>query len=366
MNRRELEKEGVDLKLIFLLLLKKIPAVIISSLAGALLCGGLYGIWHSQALGNRNYEARSQYYITFEEIEDENFFAFYYNGYTWNDLLHSDPILGYAMTLLPEGYDRSYVDDCVKAEILSDVRVLTTTVTAPSAEEVVLFQNAVEQAVVHYAGIGEKLERIEVILSKEPGLEDVANHLLRAAATGAAGAALLAVLLLLFNIAVADAVYLPQEFEERFDIPCAGVDCGFLRAELAANEAQLCGGSNSQGSNSQGSNSKGSSQGEDRSGDRVGGEYPIVDMQRLLDGDESVFHEIRERGGVILSFPQGKANGKRLARAIHNLKLQDCRIVCARITDADERLLQWYYGLSRRRGRCSEKGNDASSAGDRG
>lgn len=332
-----------------------------------MLCGGLYGIWHSRALGNRNYEARSQYYITFEEIEDENFFAFYYNGYTWNDLLSSDPILGYAMTLLPEGYDRSYVDDCVKAEILSDVRVLTTTVTAPSAEEVVLFQDAIEQAVVHYTGVGEKLERIEVILSRAPELEDVANHMLRAAAVGAAGAALLAVLLLLFVIAIEDAVYLPQEFEERFGIPCAGVDCGFLRAELAANEAQLCGGSNSQGSNSQGSNSQGSSsQGEDRSGNRVGGEYPVVGMQRLLDGDESVFHEIRERGGVIFSFPQGKANGKRLARAIHNLKLQDCRIVCARITDADERLLKRYYGLSRRRGRCSEKGNDASSAGDRG
>lgn len=364
MNRRELEKEGVDLKLIFLLLFKKIPVVIISSLIGALLCGGLYGIWHSRALGNRNYEARSQYYITFEEIEDENFFAFYYNGYTWNDLLHSDPILGYAMTLLPERYDRSYVDDCVKAEILSDVRVLTTTVTAPSAEEVVLFQDAVEQAVVHYAGVGEKLERIEVILSKEPGLENVANHMLRAAAVGAAGAALLAVLLLLFYIAVADAVYLPQEFEERFGIPCAGVDCGFLRAELAANEAQLCGGSRS--SNNQDSSSQRGSQSEDRSGNRIGGEYPVLDMQRLLDGDEGVFHEIRERGGVILSFPQGKANGKLLARAIHNLKLQDCRIVCARITDADERLLKRYYGPSRRRGRCSKKGNDASSAGDRG
>lgn len=342
MNRRELEREGVDLKLIFLLLLKKITYVIVSSLAGALLCGSLYGIWHSRALGNRNYEARSKYYITFEEIEDENFFAFSYNGYTWNDLLSSDPILGYAMTLLPEGYDRSYVDDCVKAEILSDVRVLTTTVTAPSAEEVVLFQDAIEQAVVHYTGVGEKLERIEVILSRAPELEDVANHMLRAAAVGAAGAALLAVLLVLFVIAIEDAVYLPQEFEERFGIPCAGVDCGFLRAELAANEVLLCG------------------------GNRVGGEYPVVGMQRLLDGDESVFHEIRERGGVILSFPQGKANGKRLARAIHNLKLQDCRIVCARITDADERLLKRYYGPSRRRGRCSKKGNDASSAGDRG
>ncbi len=207
MDQRELEREGVDLKLVLLLLLKKIPIVIISTLAGAFLCGALYGVWHSRALGRREYEARSQYYITFEEIEDKTFFDFYYNGYTWDELLSSDLILGYAMELLPEGYERSYVDDCVKAEILSDVRVLTTTVRAKEAEEVRLLQRAIEQAVIHFAEDGEKLDHIEVIRSGEAVLEEVADHMLRAAVTGAAGFALAAILVLLLLFAVQDAVY---------------------------------------------------------------------------------------------------------------------------------------------------------------
>lgn len=319
MNQRELEREGVDLKLVLLLLLKKIPIVIISALAGALLCGALYGIWHSRALGRREYEARSQYYITFEEIEDKTFFDYYYNGYTWNDLLSSDLILGYAMDLLPEGYERSYVDDCVEAEILSDVRVLTTTVKAKEAEEVRLLQRVIEQAVIHYAEDGEKLDRIEVIRSEEAVLEEVADHMLRAAATGAAGFALAATLVLLLLFAVQDAVYLPQELEDRFGVPCAGIECKDqkLHGELAQNEERLC-------------------------GDRT---YPVLSMQELLDADRKVYDDIREKGGVILTVPQGRANSKRLPRVLHNLKLQGCPVVYAKITEADERLVRLYYSL---------------------
>ncbi len=317
MDQRELEREGVDLKLVLLLLLKKIPIVIISTLAGAFLCGALYGVWHSRALGRREYEARSQYYITFEEIEDKTFFDFYYNGYTWDELLSSDLILGYAMELLPEGYERSYVDDCVKAEILSDVRVLTTTVRAKEAEEVRLLQRAIEQAVIHFAEDGEKLDHIEVIRSGEAVLEEVADHMLRAAVTGAAGFALAAILVLLLLFAVQDAVYLPQELEERFGIPCAGIECKDqkLSRELAQNEERLCGGRT----------------------------YPVWSMQELLGADRKVYDDIREKGGAILTVPQGRADSKRLSRVLHNLKLQDCPVIYAKITGADERLLRLYY-----------------------
>ncbi len=339
MNRRELAEEGVDLKLVFLLLLKKIPTVIVTALAGALLCGALYGIWHSRALGRREYEARSQYYITFEEIEDKSFFDYCYNGYTWNDLLSSDLILGYAMALLPEGWDREEVDACVEAEILSDVRVLTTTVSAESEEKARLIQQAVEQAVVHYAQDGEKLERIEVIRSQEPKLEELADHMLRAAATGAVGFAAAAVLLILFFIALEDAVYLPQQFEERFGIPCAGADCGAFRAELAENEKRLCGGE----------------------------AYPVYEMEALLEADASVFESIRESGGVILAFPQGKPNGKRLSRALHNLRLQGCTIVCAKMTAADDLLLRRYYGRRKKgAGTPGSEGKDAGTPGSEG
>lgn len=341
MNQRELEREGIDLKLVLLLLLKKISVVIAAALAGALLCGALYGVWHSRAAGRRLYEAVSQYYITFEEIEDKTFFDYYYNGYTWNDLLSSDLILGYAMELLPEGYDRGYVDDCVEAEILSDVRVLTTTVKAKDEAEVRLLQQAIEQAVVHYAEDGEKLAGIEVIRSEEPVLEEISNHMLRAALTGAAGAALTAVLVILLVIAAQDAVYLPEEMEKRFGIRCAGVECKVreLQRCLAQNEEWLCGGA----------------------------VYPVLTMQEVLDAGPEVFARIRDagsgssckdedggirgQGGVILAVPQGRPNSKRLSAALHQLEIQDCRLVYAKITDADERLLRWYYGHSGKKGK---------------
>lgn len=341
MNQRELEQEGIDLKLVLLLLFKKISVVIAAAFAGALLCGAIYGVWHSRAAGHRLYEARSQYYITFEEIEDKTFFDYYYNGYTWNDLLSSDLILGYAMELLPEGYDRSYVDDCVEADILSDVRVLTTTVMAKDEAETRLLQQVLEQAVVHYAEDGEKLAGIEVIRSEAPVLEKISNHMLRAALTGAAGAALAAVLVILLLIAAQDAVYLPEEMEKRFGIRCAGIECGEreLQRRLAQNEEWLCGGA----------------------------VYPVLTMQEVLDAGPEVFARIRDagsgssckdeggaicgRGGVILAVPQGKPNSKRLSEALHQLEIQDCRLVYAKITDADERLLRWYYGRSRRNGK---------------
>lgn len=320
MNQRELERESVDLRLVLLLLLKKISIVIVSALAGALLCGGLYVIWHAGALKSRAYEARSQYYITFEEIEDKTFFDYYYNGYTWNDLLSSDLILGYAMELLPEGYDRHYVDDCVEADILSDVRVLTTTVKAKDADEARLFQQAVEQAVVHYAADGEKLERIEVIRSEDPVLEEIADHMLRAAATGAVGFALTAVFVILASIAVQDAVYLPGEIEKRFGIPCAGIECGKLEGELRRNEERLC----------------------------RGKEYPILSLTELLDADNALYERIRDAGGVILMVPQGRANSGRLSRVLHDLTIQECPVIYAKITEADERLVGCYYGLGKK------------------
>lgn len=320
MNQRELEREGVDLKLVLLLLLKKISIVIISALAGALLCGALYGVWHSRALGRRAYEARSQYYITFEEIEDKTFFDYYYNGYTWNDLLSSDMILGFAMELLPAGYDRGYVDDCVEAEILSDVRVLTTTVKAKDADEAALLQRAIEQAVVHYAEDGEKLARIEVIRSEEPALEELADHMLRAAATGAFGFALAAVLVILMFLAVQDAVYLPEELERRFGILCAGMECQKLHKELLYNEERLC----------------------------RGKEYPVLSLSELWDADRKLYDSIRDQGGVIVAVPQGGINSKRLSRVLHNLAVQECPVVYAKLTQVDEWLVGCYYGLGKK------------------
>ncbi len=349
MNHRELEKEGVDLKLVLLLLLKKISHVIIAALAGAVICGGIYAVWHGVLMGKRQYEAQSKYYITFEETMEKSYLDYYYNGYTWNDLLSSDPILGYAMTLLPEGYDRSYVDDCVEAEILSDVRVLTTTVKADTPEEVVLIQEVLEEAVEHYGTVGDKLEQIKVIRSDEPQLEELTNSVVRAAVTGAVAFAVLTVLCLLFRIAVQDAVYLPEEFTARYAIPVAGLR---LRGQTENGETRTA--QSESGAEQADAVKKKYAALQERLSKELTENishltkeksYSTVSMQEVTDASEEIFATWRGQDGVILEFPQGEVNSKKLAHAMQRLELQDCPVIGAVMTDADPTFVSRYYGF---------------------
>lgn len=323
MNQRELSKEGVDLKLTFLLLLRKIAYIVIAALAGALICGGIYALWHGNVMKHRKYTAASKYYITFEKIEDESFFDFYYNGATWDELLSTDAILGYAMTLLPDTYDRSYVDSCIEAWLYADVRVLTTVVTAKDLQETELFQDAIEQAVVHFAADGEKLDAIEIIQSDEPSPEEIADNVLRAALTGAVGFAVMMLLLLLLVLAIQDAIYLPEQFTRRYpEIPIAGIRFpepagSTYQKELEANLSYLTGGC----------------------------AYPEISMTELLPGDQKVYDKIQKAGGVILEFPQGKENSKKLNHVLQNLALRNCRVICTVMTGRLYKLTKCYYRI---------------------
>ena len=345
MNRRELEKEGVDLKLVFLLLLKKIPCVIVSALIGLILFSTVYGIWHYELSAHPRYQAESKYYIVFEETIEKNYLDYYYNGYTWNDLLSSDPILGYAMTLLPDGYDRTYVDDCVEATILSDVRVLTTTVKADTPEEVTLIKEALEKAVVHFGTEGEKLEQIIVIRSDEPELEKVTNEIVRVALIGAVAFAVLSILVLLVWIAVQDAVYLPEEFMDRYRIPVAGIELHLRRQKNdggkseknVANSRKLPGWERLEEQLLQ-----------DKEQNLTyltdGKEYITASMEELLTYSASDYEKVRSCDGILLRFPQGSANSKKLSHVIKTLEIQKCVVLCAVMTDADPFLIKQYYG----------------------
>ena len=331
MNHRELGKEGVDLKLVLLLLLKKISRVIAAALVGAVVGGGIYAVWHGVLADKRQYEAQSKYYITFEETMEKSYLDYYYNGYTWNDLLSSDPILGYAMTLLPDGYDRSYVDDCVEAEILSDVRVLTTTVRANTPEEVLLVREALEEAVIHYGTVGDKLDEITLIRSDAPRLETIKNSIVRAAVTGAVAFAVLMVLALLFGIAVQDAIYLPEEFTARYAIPVAGMrmcEQAVGAKKYAALQERLLKELN-----------------DNLTYLAKEKDYATVSMQEAEVAAGEIFATWREKGGVILEFPQGTKNSKKLTHVLERLKLQECPVIGAVMTDADPALVSRYYGF---------------------
>ena len=96
MTEREWRDRGADLKLMSLLLIKRIRIVILGTVLGAAICGGIYFLCHVVYAPAREYEAVSKLYLTFAADDDGDAYQ-YYNGYTWNDLMGTEPILDYAM-----------------------------------------------------------------------------------------------------------------------------------------------------------------------------------------------------------------------------------------------------------------------------
>lgn len=335
MNQEEMEKESVDLKLIWTLIVRSIPVLIAAMAVAAFISCAVYSIYYHYQKAGRRYEAVSKYYITFSESMDKSYLDYYYNGYTWGDLVSSDPILGYAMQILPDGYDRRTVDGLIETEILSDVRLLTTTVRAKEPELVTEIQAALEEAVVRYGGIGENLEKIEVIRSDDPILETIPDHRWKFVLIWSVLAFVFALFGELAGIAVRGVIYLPGQVSRRYGIPAAGVR--LKKKALKPGQSEKMSGRYTEY--------------EDQCNQELtqnlnyltkGKEYPTVVVNYPGGYTEKEFARFREAGGVIIEFPQSKTSYRDMDKLTDTLKIQDCPVICAVMTQGDRSLLSRY------------------------
>lgn len=124
---------GLDMKKLALCFIRKIWIVLAAAAVGAVLGGLIYTAVRTVPESEREYQAMSKVYLDFAPDETGEVYQ-EYNGYTWNDLMATDPILDVTMRYLPEGYTREEVMAATEAEILSDLRLLTITVTTYSPE----------------------------------------------------------------------------------------------------------------------------------------------------------------------------------------------------------------------------------------
>ena len=114
-KNEEYLNRGMDLKRLTLYLQKSIWLAIMLAILGAV-CGGIvYQVARSMKMPVE-FVAVSKLYISFGHDENGEVYQ-YYNGYTWNDLLDTDPIMDLVMEKLP-GYERDAVGEATTAEIL--------------------------------------------------------------------------------------------------------------------------------------------------------------------------------------------------------------------------------------------------------
>ncbi len=309
---------GMDMKKLALVFLKKIWLVLLAAAAGAALGAAIYEVSHIVPESEREYRAVSKIYLDFAPDETGEIYQAY-NGYTWNDLLATDPILDVTMSHLPAGYTRQEVAAATKAEILSDLRLLTVTVTTHDKESCDAIIRAVGQSLTERGDTAKEFHKIEVIQTTESSLVTADSRTVQAVLVGAAVCTVLMLLGMMFYYVLDDRILVASDLRQVTDAPFIG----YVNAPGALGQAWeddlTCL--------------------KEREGDIV-----------LLDAvqDQEITNEQWERlcasDGVIVAAACGRVHAAYLGYILDRLAFRGCRLAGTAISGADEGFLRRYYG----------------------
>lgn len=363
---------GMDLKRLMLYLQKRIWLVVVLAIFGATCGGVIYQVLRSVKMPVE-YEAVSKLYISFGHDERGEVYQ-YYNGYTWNDLLDTDPILDFVMQDLP-GYERDAVREATTAEILSDIRLLTVRVRGEDEKFVREVMSALESGLREYARDSEELDQIKAIRSGVPERVYWDDRTMSACVTGAVLLGVLSLLVIGFIYALDESIYVQEDIEKKYNCRALGILTRNQKGlqpyarELRANIRYALGEQKrfaildmadhadtrrlelERLLDREGLEAYGSEQEEDDFGWNIPkeeesfvttSEWDILAFnQNGLSEDEC--RQIREAGGVILLLPFGTDTGRKTARILSFLKNQDCQLLGMVIAQADEEFLNRYF-----------------------
>ena len=219
--------ERVSLRKVWLIFVSKIWIFVLAVLIGALAGAGIYAAYR-QVTSGTEYKAVSKLYVTFGTDDKENAYQAY-NGYTWNDLLTTDPICDLIdEEFSAEGIEfdtgtKEAVRKYVKAEILSDLRVLTITVTFSNDDTADKMLTAVDKALVRFGEGQTEISSIKTIEEDHSELVIGDSYMKQALGLGAVIAAIVCLFVMWLAYAVSDRVYLPEDVRRRTGLPLVGI-----------------------------------------------------------------------------------------------------------------------------------------------
>ena len=222
-NRKYMD-EKISLRKIWLIFVTKIWVVILCGVIGAGVCSGIYTLRRQSTQGTQ-YAAVSKLYLVFGRDDSGNVYQ-EYNGYTWNDLMVTEPIIKYTEAELKNAgmpLDRDMIRRYTKAEILSDIRLLTVTVTAPDKKTADTLLKATDTALEKFGADSSELESVKTIEEDGAQLKVSDSHTAGAAGLGAAAAVILSLLVMWIIFVVSDRVYLPEDVRRRTGLPLADI-----------------------------------------------------------------------------------------------------------------------------------------------
>lgn len=361
MNKTMFDKEylteELNRKSLFLRMWKKCLLLPVFVLLGAALAFLLYTV-AAKTADAEEYLSVSKLYIDFAKDGEGNE-ADYYNGATWTDLLTAHPDIfgeiekqltahGLTEADVPGETFYDYVRGYVKAEILSDVRLMTLTVRGPHRDVVQETGDAISAALVAFGDTAKEFEAISLLSSVTEGpvlLQDRSrNAILLGAFLGLMAGAFFLWLLVVLD----DSVYIPEDAERKYGLPVLGITLRDEKRETEEVLPQTLVREMEENLNylfvrTEGKAAVISPEGPAKA-ERLLRMLP-AQSERFFAADAADYETLRAAGRVILAVPYGKKNAALIDHLMSQLEKQGAPVRALFIQDADGGFLSRYYGL---------------------
>lgn len=329
MKIKEYKKEPFDLQLFVLLLAKKIWMIILGGIIGGALFGGIYYLSNITFGPADTYEMVSESYLEYAYDENgEQYIIF--NQVTWESMIYADDFISSIAS--KTGLDREMIKESISATLLSDTRILTTTVVGSDKKTVEQINEALLDSLRNFGENQRELIEVRSMLKPEQAtIQDQDIRVLNATILGVIIGLLLSMFLVILYIIWDDRIHHAGIFEARYEIPMLGVYGSELYEENCLHIF-------------------------DEEKEYIAVFADDVKAAELKFGEESFsktiinpylnpsnIQELDSDYAYILFVSAKKHNSKVIEATFSLFEKYHCEIEAAVLTDVDERMLKWYF-----------------------
>lgn len=352
------ENEPVDFKLLGLRFFRKIWIFFLSILLGALFIGGGYFLKKVVFAPEKEYKVVAETYIDYALEEGQLVESVCFNQTTWASLVKTDVFTDYIVEMLAQqGFTvtKEEVAESVDGTLLSDVRIVTTTVITKDPVLSVAMSHALQDALIRFGEEQKEIAGTRILTRpEEAGLVILDVRTLRAVILGAVIGGFLSLMAMLLYFTLDDSVYIPVTFERRYKIPMLGTPAS---KELFVNFIHLLKDCKAVAVTAVETDipvekvteylleslQEAQQEREDAAAVPEETTLPKLYAAGCAEENPGLVQTLREADGVILVAASGRHDGKRIEKTIGFLQKQDVAVKCALLWEADESLIKLYY-----------------------
>lgn len=341
-------KEPFDLRLTVLRMIRQWKKIVLVTLAGTLIVGGIYYANKVLLRSGKQYCAASVYRMDYS-VDDKDIYLTMINSYTWNSYMHTEEFLNCVRKRLSgsswEDMNNEELGGYIVGDIESDWRVPSTMVITDDMEKSTAIARAVEETLTldFPEGIRE-VSSIRVMDHAGEAKEVIPDlRIARALILGAVLTFFFAVIILLLKELGDDNIWLPSTIRRRYGLKAVGT---VKSRELTENICYLFAGAEQAAVCTVQKECDPAEVADvirEACADTDAGQINWYAVPSLLMCPEAAA-SLRKADGILLAVKAGAHAGKQLEYVMDFLTQQDLKITAVILWGADEVLLRWYYG----------------------